>query len=303
MQDPGITYRFLQRLMEVVGDGDEDAQGGAQAQQAASDSDAPAEERSEQQQEAPTASSGWSVTVSMCEVYNDEIRDLLAKDPAASGSNTLEIRRDAEGGLVVRRPCHAWVRGVAARRHRPIDSPDAPAHPPPIKQQTSCRAWWRCPCGPWRRPWRASTSASGSARWRPPRSTSTPRARTPSSWSRPATRRPASPLGASSSATWRAANASRRAASRARSCARPSTSTGALRCGKDGAGGPDPARTGPCMLNHPSTPPHMQHRSLSALGDVMEALDKKQTHIPYRNSKLTHLLAVRFCVVMTLIRH
>jgi kinesin family protein C2/C3 len=32
------------------------------------------------------------------------------------------------------------------------------------------------------------------------------------------------------------------------------------------------------------------NKSLSALGDVMEALDQKAKHIPYRNSKLTHFL-------------
>ncbi|CAK4885808.1 unnamed protein product [Aphanomyces euteiches] len=32
------------------------------------------------------------------------------------------------------------------------------------------------------------------------------------------------------------------------------------------------------------------NKSLAALGDVMEALDKKQTHVPYRNSKLTYAL-------------
>ena len=32
------------------------------------------------------------------------------------------------------------------------------------------------------------------------------------------------------------------------------------------------------------------NKSLSALGDVMEALDQKSKHVPYRNSKLTHFL-------------
>lgn len=32
------------------------------------------------------------------------------------------------------------------------------------------------------------------------------------------------------------------------------------------------------------------NKSLSSLADVMEALDKKQNHVPYRNSKLTYFL-------------
>lgn len=35
------------------------------------------------------------------------------------------------------------------------------------------------------------------------------------------------------------------------------------------------------------------NKSLSALGDVFSALSARNPHVPYRNSKLTHLLQVR----------
>lgn len=40
------------------------------------------------------------------------------------------------------------------------------------------------------------------------------------------------------------------------------------------------------------------NKSLSALGDVMEGLDKKSKHVPFRNSKLTYLLQVHKAILL-----
>ncbi len=117
MQDPGMTYRFLARLMEVVqGPETEEPPPPRQHQQAL----APAEERSEgpPPPQAPQAgASGWRVSLSMVEVYNDEIRDLLSS--SGSGSNSLDIRRDAEGALLVRGVLRQLVARVKTQMVRP----------------------------------------------------------------------------------------------------------------------------------------------------------------------------------------
>lgn len=114
-----------------------------------------------------------AVRLSMLELYNEQLRDLLAATAGWAQPQPLQLVDDPSIGIRVQGLTGAW----AARRHAASDESSCCARASHAKKtwcsqrcrwtRTSARwSWWR--------------TATRRAPWAPPRSTSTRRARTPS---------------------------------------------------------------------------------------------------------------------------